>query len=59
MVIKEKVFSFTKELEKNLETLLKIEKLTEDKRAQVEVNLKLVSCFNEMDFLSYQNEFKH
>ena len=54
----EKIFCFTKELERNLETLLKIDKLTEDKKIQVRNNLELVSSFNQMEFLGKQHEFK-
>ena len=55
----EKIFCFTKELERNLETLLKMDKLTEDKKIQVRNNLELVSNFNQMEFLGKHPEFKH
>ena len=55
----EKFFCFTKDLEKTLETLLKMDKLSKDKKIQIEDNLKLVSHFNKMEVLANRNEFKH
>jgi hypothetical protein len=55
----EKIFCFTKSLEKTLENLLKMDNVSKDKKMQTEHNLNLLSHFNKMEIKDNRHEFKY